>query len=68
MPFEITTDKLYRGIPGSNNKQPIDLYRLAETKTLPPPPTLPHLPAPPPKVLHDGNNEKQLGNILKTVT
>lgn len=27
LPFEITTDKLYRGIPGSESKQPLDLYR-----------------------------------------
>lgn len=68
LPFEITTDKLYRGIPGSDSKQPIDLYRLATTKTLPPPPTLPNLPGPPPKILHDAKDEKELlGNILKTV-
>lgn len=69
MPFELTTENLYRGIPGSSSKQILDLYRMSDMKTLPPPPTISGLPQPPPKVLHDSVQEKRqlLGNILQTI-
>ncbi|ODV75122.1 Yhc1p [Cyberlindnera jadinii NRRL Y-1542] len=69
MPFELTTENLYRGIPGSSSKQTLDLYRMSDMKTLPPPPTISGLPQPPPKVLHDSVQEKRqlLGNILQTI-
>ncbi|CCH44896.1 hypothetical protein BN7_4465 [Wickerhamomyces ciferrii] len=67
LPFEITVDKLYRGVPGSQSKQPVDYYRLSQTKKLPPPPTLGNLPGPPPRVLHDVCGKEVIPDMLKTV-
>ncbi|KAH3671176.1 hypothetical protein WICMUC_004772 [Wickerhamomyces mucosus] len=68
--FELTIDKLYRGIPGSEiTYKDADYYKLAETKLFPPPPNLSSLPQPPPKILHETSNKKEMiGDILKTVT
>lgn len=69
MPFEMTRDKLYRGIPGSDNKAVLDLYRLADMRQLPPPPTISGMPGPPPRVLHDTKEKEELvGNILNTIS
>ncbi|CDR42378.1 CYFA0S09e02322g1_1 [Cyberlindnera fabianii] len=68
VPVEITVDRLYRGIPGSESAKDTNYYSLAESKTLPPPPTLPSLPPPPPRVLHETRDDKlSVGKMLKTI-
>ncbi|KAH3684577.1 hypothetical protein WICPIJ_004467 [Wickerhamomyces pijperi] len=73
-PFQITIDKLYRGIPGSfsipsgssssttNNskvQKDVDYYKLAETKRLPPPPHLSSFPNPPKRILYESKEHNK---------
>lgn len=48
LPFEITSENLYAGIPPLTVA--VDHYKMAQLKQLPPPPTLQGLPQAPPRV------------------